>query len=163
MATDEYDRYRAGKAEHYLRDVQRALNNEAKAKRRYYEALRSLGEPSGISYEGKDLPGSPNAYGDAIPDGIAEADEELRYALELHKECNAMKAECQRAFDAMDNPAYSNILELYYLRGSDTTWQQVASEVKRSDSWCRNNKTAALCDLYNTMPHRYRDPRHQAV
>lgn len=71
---DESSRYHAGIVTRWLdgvRNEARALGNARMQARDAYEGMLS---PKGVSYQGRDLPGSPNAYGDAIPDGLARVD-----------------------------------------------------------------------------------------
>ena len=67
--TDESQRWRADRARDYLEHV-RGLSLSLESRQQEIEELRSKMLPQGIVYGG--MPGSPNAYGDAIPDGIAK-------------------------------------------------------------------------------------------
>lgn len=164
--TAEWDEHRADLARKYLRHIANVKARERRAKADYYERLRTVMEASGISYEGKDMPGNPNAYGDAIPDAVAEADEILTTI-------TAQAAEWQRELSEyqlimLEDYAHERLLYYHYIERME--WEQVAAAMLAdpsitacSASWCKSHHRAALVDMYENMPHTWREPRVQAV
>ena len=154
----EYDQLRAGHALAYLRTVHAAKSRLDQMQRRRGEQLERMGI-KGMRYTG--MPGSPNAYGDAIPDGVARLDAIDACIADAEGQWQEAVAECMRALFAMPTPEYSELLERRYLDGD--MWATVAVRMGRSCSWCQYSNAPALVELYGTMPHAYRLPAHQAV
>lgn len=164
--TAEWDEHRASLARKYLRHIAGIAAYERRAKADYNERLRTLMEPAGVCYEGRDMPRNPNMYADAIPDGIAEADEVLSALTVQLANIRAELAEYRSIM--LDNYAYGLLLHLRHVEGLG--WDKVESEMAAdpwvracSASWCRAHEKAALVDMYEHMPHKWREPRQPAI
>lgn len=154
----EFDRLRIDCAKRYLATVHAARARLERQRARRIEQAQKM-EPKAIVYSG--MPASPNAYGDAIPDGVARLDAIDACIADAEGQWQEAVAECMRALFAMPTPEYSELLERRYLDGD--MWAAVAMRMGRSCSWCQYSNAPALVELYGTMPHAYRLPAHQAV
>ena len=100
----EYDQLRAGHALAYLRTVHAAKSRLDQMQRRRGEQLERMGI-KGMRYTG--MPGSPNAYGDAIPDGVARLDVIDACIADAEGQWQEAVAECMRALFATPPPSWS--------------------------------------------------------
>lgn len=166
MATAEWDEYRAAQALSYARSVRRKFSAFNTANRLLGEAIRKA-QPGGVSYEGRDMPGSPNVYGDAVPDAVVDI-ESAREQLELRRaDREAAKSEFWAVMFSMEHIEYG---ELVWKRHIDydeeekqLTWFSVADSMNKSESWCKQHERAALVELYEFMPHTEREAMQPAV
>lgn len=161
MATAEWDDLRAAQSRKYLT---KAHNDDVRARmvaRRCRKPLDDLEHPKGVSYEGRDMPGSPNAYGDAIPDAVAAADEQQRTAAPSLEEWQRSFTRAWDILNQMDDPYHSELLYQRVLMGR--TWQETAQGVGYSQRWCQEHERAALVELYAYLPFEWRIPRQPAI
>lgn len=154
----EFDALRAQRAKSYLVAVRAAKARLSRQRDRRAEQLEQMGLKA-IVYTG--MPGSPNSYGDAIPDGVAKldsVDDSISVAMADWEE---MLSKAMKSLYAMPNPDYSELLERRYIDGE--IWGAVANALGKSVSWCQYSKAPALIQLYDTMPSEYRIPRVPAL
>ncbi len=128
--------------------------------------------PSGICYEGRDMPGSPNAYGDAIPDGLARV-EELQGS-EAFVDMGLLAEAVSGITSCLHGRA--RLLYLAWYVGvtggvglssaafaGPLTWNEMESAFGLSKSGMERIMKPCLHDLWDGMPHRFRDPGSQAL
>lgn len=155
---DEYERYRADAAASYMEHV-RSLGLRMRSLQEEIERERSLMLPQGLEYSPQ--PGNPNAYGDAIPDGLSR----LQAMVEAYcAELAGYVAERQEAHEAVSRiarPERREALRGHYLAGK--TWERVCVDMGYSYDGMMKLRRGALCELYDLMPHRWRDPLHRAI
>lgn len=155
---EEYARYRADAARAYMEHV-RSLGLRMQSLREEIERERSLLLPQGVAYSSQ--PKSPNAYGDAIPDGL----DRLQRLVEGYcAELSGYAAERQRAHEAVSRiarPERREALRGHYLAGK--AWERVCVDMGYSYRNMMNISRAALSELYDFMPHEWRDPVYSAI
>lgn len=156
--TDEYQQLQERCARQYLRHCAGAAKRADAAYRRIAERRKAT-EPKAIVYTG--MPGSPNSYGDAVPDAVAEIDALTAEYVSIAERADADTLECVRALDAMETFVHAELLRLRYL--DCETWAAVARKVERSTTWCFDHDGIALRELYDLMPHQWRIPRQPAL
>lgn len=155
---DESQRWRADRARDYLEHV-RGLSRSLESRQQEIEALRSMLLPQGTVYTG--MPGSPNAYGDAIPDGIARLQELVEsYCGEL-AECIAEVERAHRIIGELPDGRHGEILRLHYLCGR--TWEQCAVSIGYSWSQTQRLRVEALRGLFDKLPPEWRVDLPEAV
>lgn len=142
-------------AKRYLRSVASARRYLDDFKAEEARLMRRL-DVNGVQYRSE--PGSPNAYGDAIPDGIAELDE-------LRAEHDAVRPELQSRLDAWNglmlrmDYSHWNVLNRHYVKGE--TWQQIDHWAPRTTAQAWRND--ALVELYELMPYTFRVEQQPAI
>lgn len=112
----------------------------------------------GITYS--DMPGSPNAYGDAMPDGVIRLIEQR----ERHADAVAEhSAEVDRAWRlCMGGGSESmRVLWLYYVQGMP--WSKVAKAVHYSERKVYAMRVDGIVELYYAMPDEWRSEKHKAI
>lgn len=154
----EFDHLRAMRARNYLASVRAAKARLSRQRDRRAEQLEQMGLKA-IIYTG--MPGSPNSYGDAIPDGVAKLDSVNDSISVAMADWEEMLAQAMQSLYSMPDPDYSELLERRYIDGE--IWGAVANALGRSVSWCQYSKVPALIQLYDTMPSEYRIPRVPAL
>lgn len=148
---DELSEFRIYAAEQYALHI-RSLKRKVDALEADVQEQRdSLTGLKAVIYS--DMPRSPNAYGDAIPDGIAKLQE-------LIVECVAQIAEWadeqitfRRAIEHMMGAHYTIMLD-YYVKGM--TWSAVADDIGYTERRVMDLRRDALLELYGTMPEEWR-------
>lgn len=154
----EFDKLRAVRARNYLASVRAAKARLLRQHDRRAEQLERMGMKA-IVYTG--MPGNPNSYGDAIPDGVAKLDVIDDLVSAAVAEWNETLAQAMKCLYAMPDPDYSELLERHYIDGE--IWAVVALNMGKSVSWCQYSRLPALMQLYDTMPSEYRIPRVPAL
>lgn len=149
--TDESQRWRADRARDYLEHV-RGLSRSLESRQQEIEALRSKMLPQGIVYGG--MPGSPNAYGDAIPDGIARLQELIASYCEELAACIAEVERAHRIVESLPTNEQRDILRMKYLLGY--SWECVAVNVGYSRRTTIRRANRALCELFGMLPREWR-------
>lgn len=158
LRSAEGDAHRAEASRGYLRHVRMMCYAAARIKSDIDEAREML-LPGAVCYDSQ--PGSPNAYGDAIPDGIGRLHELIaEYSGEL-AEMASERHEAKRALDRLSDPRGGYALSEHYLH--DEPWPEVAEAAGYSEQHVKLIARAALVELYDYLPFRYRDPRHPAI
>lgn len=154
----EFDKLRARKAKDYLATVRAASMRLARQRQRRTEQLERMGLKATV-YTG--MPGCPNSYGDAIPDGVAKLDAISDAMAAAEREWESAIDTARQCLCAMPDPDYSEMLELRYI--DSEIWPVVAMKLGKSASWCQYSKVPALVQLYDTMPCEFRIPRVPAL
>ncbi len=154
----EYDKLRAKMALEYLATVRAASMRLVRQRQRRTEQLERMGLKATV-YTG--MPGCPNSYGDAIPDGVAKLDAISDAMAAAEREWESAIVTARQCLCAMPDPDYAEMLELRYI--DSEMWAVVALKLGKSASWCQYSKVPALVQLYDTMPSEYRIPRVPAI
>lgn len=161
MAYNEEGRaYRIEAARAYMERI-RSLYMEADTARELAEQAREQLMPAGVSYEGADMPGSPNAYGDAIPDGLAIIQDRI---VDYTALLDAWAVESERAIAALGmlgKASHRAVLTRRYILAQSVA--KTALALSYSEPHVYELTQAALCELYDYLPPDAREPRHQAV
>lgn len=148
--TDESQRWRADRARDYLEHI-RWLSLSMDSRQQEIDALRSKMLQQGIVYS--DMPGSPNAYGDAIPDGMAELERLAKSYAEGMKDYVREIEGAHRAIEAVGNPEYRTVLRMRYLNGY--TWERTAGAIGYAPKTAKRRGRPALCALYEHLPREW--------
>ena len=148
---DESQRWRADRARDYLEHV-RGLSRSLESRQQEIEALRSKMLPQGIVYGG--MPGSPNAYGDAIPDGIAKLEALIASYCDELAACIEEVERAHRLVESMPTNEQRDILRMRYLLGY--SWERVAVNVGYSRRTTIRRANRALCELFDMLPREWR-------
>lgn len=148
--TNEFKVYAAKRyMEHVgtVRNSVAALEGEIEALRASLTGLRA------IQYT--DMPGSPNAYGDAIPDGIARLEDHIgRYMTEL-AEWLEVQYEAHQAIKRLEDGRHKQLLWAHFV--DQDSWEQIAVDMSYSYEYVRKELyESALESLYGTMPEEWR-------
>lgn len=155
----EWDAYRAARAEAYLLHVaglrarMEAARLEAEAARAEADMLAAT-DPSRRS-------GMPDRGDDAMADAVCRMSERAAAAALAVCEYDAERAEAHEAVMSLPDPRLSLVLSAHYLHG--LTWSDTAKRAGYSLSGAMALRKRALSELYDRMPHRWRDPRHPAL
>lgn len=144
---DESQRWRADRARDYLEHV-RGLSRSLESRQQEIEALRSKMLPQGIVYGG--MPGSPNAYGDAIPDGIAKLEALIASYCDELAACIEEVERAHRIIGKLPDRRHGELLRLHYLCGK--TWEQCAVSIGYSWSQTQRLRVDALRSLFDMLP-----------
>lgn len=134
----------------YLNDIRSRMDDIKACEQRIDEAERRLGL-MGVAYS--DLPGDPNAYGDAIPDGVIrliEARERLADEVALHN------AEIDRAWELCRPQGSENryLLWLRHVRGMAVGKVCKARCLSRARAY--RMMSDGVEELYAAMPEEWR-------
>lgn len=148
---DESQRWRADRARDYLEHV-RGLSRSLESRQQEIEALHSKMLPQGIVYSG--MPGSPNAYGDAVPDGIARLQELIASYCDELAECIAEVERAHRIVESLPTNEQRDILRMKYLLGY--SWERVAVNVGYSRRTTIRRANRSLCELFCMLPREWR-------
>lgn len=142
----------------YLDDIKGRIADVRACEERIAEIRHQMGV-RGTTYSG--MPGPPNVYGDAIPDGLAMIEEQKsRYDDELA----IHGAEIDHAWNLCRPHASENrhLLWLKYVQGM--SWAKVARSIHVSNAAVYRMRTAGIEELYAAMPEEWRrDDAHKAV
>lgn len=161
MAYNEEGRaYRIQVAREYMERI-RSLRVDVDLKREEVEQAKEDLMPAGVSYEGADMPGSPNAYGDAIPDGLSLIQDRIADYTAL---LDAWAVESERAIAALNmlgDARHRAVLTRRYILAQGVA--KTALRMCYSEPHVYELTQAALCELYDYLPPDAREPRHQAV
>lgn len=154
----EWRRLRVAKAREYCEHVG-DLMTECGALSERARRIRERMDVGGIAYDGPQ--GSPNAYGDAIPDGVAALEEALGERDALINEAAAEVLGFQRCVQKVSDPRHRAVLDAKYVQGM--TWAEVEQATNITERWCRELCCDALDELYDLMPHQWREMVPRAV
>lgn len=155
--TVEFDQLRRSRARAYLEHV-RAERIKLDALRDELEFER---ESMGLKGIGLDKSGGSSPYADAIPDGVSRLEAMAeRYS---ERECGYIEASsrAREAISAARSAKGASVLMRRYLL--DEAWCEVAADVGCSSRTAMRLHDEALLDVYESMPHEWRIPRHPAV
>lgn len=146
------DEFKVYAAEQYALHI-RSMRHRVNAAQLDIDDMReSVCGVSGVQYT--DMPGSPNTYGDAIPDGVAKLLEMIDDYVTQLVEWMDERYEACRCFAKLDSKSYE-LLTYYYANGM--TWEQTAERMGyTSEHVQRNLKPVALSMLYGVMPEQWR-------
>lgn len=147
-------------AERYMVHV-RTIKNTCRQLQDEVESLRAdLTGVRGVALS--DMPGSPNAYGDAIPDGLARIEEKIReYCTEL-AEWIDVEHEAHDAIKQIEDGRFRQLLWGHYI--SQKPWGVIAKEMHYSREYVRKElRNHALESLYDSMPEQWRRDFPKAV
>lgn len=147
------DEFRVYAAKRYMAHVV-TIRNGVRELQSEIDTLRDdLTGIRGVQYS--DMPGSPNAYGDAIPDGIARLEELIgEYCTELAAWVDEQH-EAHKALRSVEDGRYREILWAHYVKCD--SWEQIAVDMHYSYEYVRKELfEAALDALYWTMPEQWR-------
>lgn len=158
MRSAEGERHRAEVARAYMRHV-RDLGIAARRLQGEIDAAREMMLPGAVRYDA--TPKSPNAYGDAIPDGVARLQEMIAgYLTELAGYVEEQH-EAHEALSRLADERGRTVLTEHYLLGR--TWEEVAVHVGYSYPYTKEIARAALAELADCLPPGWREPRHPAI
>lgn len=147
-------KYRQEYARAYCRAMERGLLWLERHGSHADDMLRGMLAPNGISYEGRDMPGSPNAYGDAIPDGLARIEEERAKERGLRIERELAASRFRQDLMSLPLEVDNGCLWARYVRHQDVT--RCCREYGREDTWWYEREADELDALYEIMPHTWR-------
>lgn len=154
--TDDFKQYAAGRYAEHVRAMKvrsDALDFDVRSMR------ESLTGVKGMTYTG--MPSSPNAYGDAIPDGVAELEQLVGESMTALVEWLDVKKEACECFAKLDSKSYA--LLMYYYANA-LTWAETADRMGYSELYVRRElKATALQSLYGVMPEPWRRNLPNAV
>lgn len=169
---DDCSRNHARQAAGWLDGVRReaqALGNARMQARDAYEGMLS---PKGVRYQGRDVPGSPNAYGDAIPDGLARVDALMDATafvdMELLERAVGVVTHALQGTARMYALAYYlGITGAVGLGSPDYAGPLSWCEMERAFGASRSTMSLAMREgreaIYELMPHTARDVASQAL
>lgn len=148
--TDEFKQFAAGRYAEHVRAMKMrsdALDFDVRSMR------ESLTGVKGMTYTG--MPSSPNAYGDAIPDGVAKLEQLIGESITALVECLDVKKEACECFAKLDSKSCA-LLTYYYANA--LTWAETADRMgyKSKEHVQRELKPLALVALYDAMPEEWR-------
>lgn len=154
--TPDFRAYAAGQYALHIRSLRHGID----ALQYDIDDMRdSLTGVRGVAYS--DMPGNPNAYGDAIPDGVARLQDMVAEYCTRLSEWMDERMEAHRAFARLEKRHYA-LLTLYYADG--LSWDQVAERMGYSVVYVRGElKNEALVALYSTMPETWRRGMPKAI
>lgn len=147
------DEFKVYAAKRYMAHI-RTIKNTLRQLQEEVEALRAdLTGLHAVTYS--DMPGSPNAYGDAIPDGVARLESKIReYCTEL-AEWIDVEYEAHTAIKQIGDGRYRELLWSHYV--SQKSWEQIAVDMHYSYEYVRKELfEASLEALYHVMPEQWR-------
>lgn len=154
----EMKRYRAAQAKAYLQHIRmlclriRELNAEIDTQREIATGI------TGIDYT-RGAPSQKSSQ-DKMPDAVAKLISLISQACADLAECTEEQEEAAACLDRMGGLAAATLKLRYLLAMS---WQQVGSTLHYSKEYVKHIERDALCEFYDYMPHRCRDPRHPAT
>lgn len=147
-------------AKRYMNHVKRIKNTVRQLQDEIDVARQDLTGLRGVQYS--DMPGSPNAYGDAIPDGIARLEDKIRsYCTEL-AEWIDVEHEAHEAMKSLEDARYCELLWSHYVM--EKSWEQIAVDMSYSYEYVRKELfETSLESLYHVMPEQWRRDFPNAV
>lgn len=147
--SDEFKIYAAEQYALHIRSMRHRINA---AQMDIDDMRESVCGVSGVAYS--DMPGNPNAYGDAIPDGIAKLHAMIADYVTQLVEWMDERYEAKQCFSKLDNKSYE-LLTYYYAMG--LTWEQTADRMGYTAVHVQQNlKPVAMRMLYDAMPEQWR-------
>lgn len=158
LRSAEGDQFRAERSRAYMEHVRDACM-AVRRLRMEIDAARELMLPGGVSYDSQ--PTSPNAYGDAIPDGVARLDDMVREFATEQAEFVGVQREAHEALSRIADERGRCALTFHYLLGM--TWEETATKMSYSEQHAKLIARAALVELYDHLPTAWRPPRHPAL
>ena len=150
-----------GCAKGYLRDVrsaEQALEHLQELEQRQRDKM----DLNGVQYRAE--PGSPNAYGDAIPDGVAKLTAIQGEIANQRRIAEERQSSWLALITRMDYDQW-DVLNRYYVEG--WTWARIGSDMGITKA--QELRNAGLVELYDLMPATdgngkvYRPGRQPAV
>lgn len=155
---EEFDALKRSRARAYLESV-RAERIKVDALRDELAFERESMEPKGIRL---DKPGGcSSAYADAIPDGVSRLEAMAEKYSERERAYIEISERAREAISASRSAKGASVLMRRYLLGE--SWCEVAADVGCSNRTAIRLHDEALLDVYESMPHEWRIPRHPAV
>lgn len=147
-------------AKRYMNHVKRIKNTVRQLQDEIDVVRQDLTGVHGIQYS--DMPGNPNAYGDAIPDGIARLEQKLsEYFTEL-AEWLDVEQEAHESMKSLEDARYRELLWSHYVM--EKSWEQIAVDMSYSYEYVRKELfEASLAALYEVMPEQWRRDFPDAV
>lgn len=156
----------------WLGKVRREAQALGTARMQARDAYEGLLSPKGVAYQGRDLPGSPNAYGDAIPDGLARVETLMDATAFVDMEL------LQRAVEVVTSslPGCARMYALAYYLGvtgavglgspgytGPLTWHECERAFGVTRSHMGMQIRQGYESIYQAMPHTARDAASQAL
>ena len=159
MGEEEYERYKIGQAEAWLRHVLR-LGNRCRALRAEIEAQRELASGlRGLDYSAPAVSASTTA--DTLPNAVSRLLDGIKdYCIELAGYVDEQEA-AHKALKGLEDSREAECLTLYYLCGRK--WSDVAKAMSYSVDTVMELRRSGLLHAYDVMPLEWRDPMHPAV
>lgn len=156
---EEYERYKIGQAEAWLRHVLR-LGNRCRALRAEIEAQRELASGlRGLDYSSPAVSASPTA--DTVPNAVSRLLDGIQdYCTELAGYVGEQEA-AHKALQRLEDAREAECLTLYYICGYK--WSAVAKSMSYSYESVMALRRSGLLHAYDVMPLEWRDPMHPAV
>lgn len=155
----EWERYRIAQAESWLSSCKRLVDYE-RSMRELADSQREMADGiSGIDYTKAIGKTSPKT--DTIPETVARCMEVASDFEALIADISEKRSEAARALATMPSKLEATVLTRHYLLGQ--TWESICVEISYSWRGVMNLRRRALLAAYDVMPHRERDPRHQAL
>lgn len=148
--SDDFKQYAAGRYAEHVRAMKvrsDALDFDVRSMREDLTGVK------GMVYSG--MPSSPNAYGDAIPNGVARLEQLIDESMTALAEWLDVKKEACECFAKLDSRSYA-LLTYYYANA--LTWAETADRMgyKSKEHVQREVKPLALIALYDVMPEEWR-------
>ena len=155
---EEFDALKRSRARAYLESV-RAERIKVDALRDELAFERESMGPKGIRFD--KLGGCSSAYADAIPDGVSRLEAMAEKYSERERGYIEISERAREAISASRSAKGASVLMRRYLL--DESWCEVAADVGCSNRTAIRLHDEALLDVYESMPHEWRIPRHPAV
>lgn len=155
--TNEFHVYAAKR---YMSHVKKVKNAVRQLQDEIDVARQDLAGLRGVQYS--DMPGNPNAYGDAIPDGIAALEEKIRrYCTEV-AEWIDVEYTAHEAINKIEDMRFREILWSHYVM--EKSWEQIAVDMSYSYEYVRKELFEySLEALYKVMPEEWRSGFPKAI
>ena len=155
---EEFERYRAEKAEAWLNDV-RQLGIKCATLKDAIEQERANSEGvQAVCYDG--MPHAQSS-GDALPNAVARIQDAIsEFATEMAGYVEA-QIEANRRLMRMDDASCSGCLVRYYVLGK--SWKEVCEDMGYSFDGIMKLRRRALAMAYGVMPNEWRDPMEPAI
>lgn len=147
------DGFKVYAAKRYMEYVRTSRNSVRQTQEAIEQMREDLAGLKAIVYSS--IPGSPNAYGDAIPDGVIRIDEAIRvYTTEL-AEWLDVEDEAHESIKRIADGRHREILWSHYV--SQKSWEQIAVDMGYSYDYVRKDLfESSLEALYAAMPEQWR-------
>lgn len=158
-STREIKEYRRDQAERWLKRVM-SLKRRVDTLSAEIEEHRSIA--SGLSsVESDGMPKPPNSSPDSIPNAIIRLHELIAdYVTELRGYVEEQD-EAHRALLNIEDEQCREVLTRHYLLSR--SWERCCVEMNYTYDGIMKLRRRALLKAYDVMPHRWRDPLHQAI